>query len=523
MHSSPAVPGRQAAVAPVLWWLCDTLIAALFAAGLALALPAVIAGDGARLALGAALMLLSGPLRARAQVEAASAGLRSAVAWKQQTRQRLWPALLATTVRRSGAVGTDLHLAVDTVEAVEGHRARFLPLRQAAVAAPLLAAGLVALASPVSALILGATLLPFAFGMALAGTAAARAAERQLVALARLSGLFVDRLRALPAIRLAGAERMVCRQIGTATADVARRTLGVLKIALISNAVLEFFAALAVALVAVYCGFSLLGLLPFPAPEHLGAGQAFFALVMAPEFYLPMRRLAAAYHDRQQGEAAMQAIAAVPAAPPPEPVVEQFEGIVAHRLCVSPGAGRTIGPVNFALGARGLLVIEGPTGAGKSSLLHAVAGLLPVASGEIGWAAGAACPIGWAGQRVLLLPGTLEQAIALGRPDAGRDAIMDAAERAGLGAVIATRGLDARLDHRGSGLSGGERRRIGLARALLSARPLLLLDEPTADLDPSTAAAVRAAIRAEAGRRAVLAASHDGALMALADAVVRLP
>jgi ATP-binding cassette subfamily C protein CydD len=83
-------------------------------------------------------------------------------------------------------------------------------------------------------------------------------------------------------------------------------------------------------------------------------------------------------------------------------------------------------------------------------------------------------------------------------------------------------GLDLALDHRGSGLSGGERRRLGLARALLADRPLLLADEPTADLDEAGAAAITELLRAVAAERAVIVATHDPHLIAAVDAEVRL-
>ena len=85
---------------------------------------------------------------------------------------------------------------------------------------------------------------------------------------------------------------------------------------------LEFFAALCVALIAVYAGFHLLGLLPVRVPERLDLFDAFFVLALAPEFYLPMRRLAAAYHDRQAAQTATERLLAFgPAAADAAPAV----------------------------------------------------------------------------------------------------------------------------------------------------------------------------------------------------------
>lgn len=507
------------------WWLADSLVAGIFAAGLAIGIGALVAADWKRTMIAAGCMMLAGVARAAMHIAATDAGSVESIAVRTRIRRRLWPALLRSALARGRPVGEDMHLAIDTVESLEAYHARYRPLRAAAMIAPLLAIALVAFASPISALILFLTLIPFGLGMYLAGTAASAAANRQLVALTRLSGLFVDRVRALGEIRLFGAEERIGRQIGAASADAANRTLSVMRIAFVSSAIIDFFAAISVALVAVYCGFNLLGLLPFPVPEKLDLGSAFFALAMAPEVYLPLRRLAAAYHDRQIGETAIAALdREAPATAPTATTTNRFSGLVVHKLSVRPGGadGPVIGPLSLTLGTTGLHALVGPTGSGKSTMLHAIAGLLPIQDGSIGWVAGSPAAIGWSGQRVLLLPGTLAQAISLGRPDASMVEIEAAARDAGLDALLIARGLGASLDHRGSGLSGGERRRIGLARAILSDRLLLLLDEPTADLDRQTADHIIDTIAKLAQNRAILVATHDERLAGRAARTIRL-
>ncbi|MGQ5700501.1 ATP-binding cassette domain-containing protein [Sandaracinobacteroides sp. A072] len=466
------------------------------------------------MAWGVLLLILSGVARAAAQGLAADAGLGAALAAKDGWRTRLLPGLVASRLTRDRLSGEAVAAAVESVEALEGYHARYRPLRVAAVGGPLLVAALTALASPVAAAILVATLVPFGFGMALAGTAARAAADRQLGAIARLNGLFLDRLRSLDEIRHFGAGDRIARQMATAGDEVATRTLAVLRVAFVSGGLIEFFAAIAVALVAVYCGFSLLGLLPFPAPETMTLGEAFFALAMAAEFYLPLRRLAAAYHDRQTGEAAEAVVGALPQAPPALPAGDRFSGLGVQGLVVRYPDGPEIGPASLALGETGLVALTGPTGSGKSTLLAAIGGLRKADAGRIDWAAGVAPAIAWSGQRPLILAGTLGENIALAAPCAGEADIRAAAIAAGLGPVLESRpgGLAAPIDWRGAGLSGGERRRIGLARALLSGRPLLLLDEPTADLDRETADALIATIGSIARDRAVIVATHDEAL-----------
>ena len=304
--------------------------------------------------------------------------------------------------------------------------------------------------------------------------------------------------------------------------------MDVLGIAFASSAILEFFAALSVALVAVYCGFSLLGLLPFPAPEHLTGLRAFFTLAMAPEFYLAMRRLAAAYHDKQQGDAAMAALnaemAKLPVAVEPIAVPVQIAG---KGVAFAHVGGEMIGPIDWCWSSPGLHAIAGSTGTGKSTLLLGLIGEVPLVAGKITTDGAVFAPgalnaaIGWAGQQVALLPGSLRANLAMGKAE---DAVITAClQSLGLGSMLVRRGgLGMTLDHRGSGLSGGERRRIGLARAMLSGRSILLLDEPTADLDEATAATIRSVLDRLATDHLVIVATHDAALVAMAETVLRI-
>ncbi|MDE8654050.1 ATP-binding cassette domain-containing protein [Novosphingobium album (ex Liu et al. 2023)] len=504
-----------------LFWLLDVAGAALFAWGLALGVGGLVSsGRAGGLALAA---LVAGALcRGSGVVLVHRHAIAAAQAVADGWRARLLRQFLGGRIARPLTAGESATYAIDHVRAIEEHGARFQPARLHAALGPIAVIGLVAPASWVSALILLATFVPFLLGMILAGSAARHASERQLAALSALSGLFVDRIRHLPLIRHFAAEERVSRQVAGATREVAARTVAVLRAAFVSNAVLEFFAAIAVALVAVYCGFSLLGLLPFAPPETLTLAPAFFALAMAPEFYLPMRRLAAAYHEKQMGEAALGAIAAVL---PPEDdaaapaTAARFTGLAVRDLALA-WPGLAIGPLTFAMSESDFVVLTGPTGSGKTSTLAAIAGQIALAGGSVRDAAGgriAPESIAWAAQRCLLLPGTLAHNIAIAAPKAAPEAIADVARRVGLGPMLERRGgLDLAIDHRGSGLSGGERRRIGLARAILSGRPLLLCDEPTADLDAVSAAGIVALLRDLARERCLLVATHDPQVIAAA-------
>ncbi|OYY91106.1 MAG: cysteine ABC transporter permease [Sphingomonas sp. 28-66-16] len=503
-----------------LAWLVDVAGAALFALGIADAISALAAGRalpwGALVAMVAGGLVRAGAVRLVHALAIAGAQTTSAA-----LRQTLLRRLLTAPLPAAPLIGQAAVLAIDHPETIEQYEARFVPARMAATVAPLVVLAIVACASLVAAGILLGTLIPFIIGMILTGSAARIASERQLAALGRLSGLFVDRVRTLPIIRHFGAEDRIARQVEAATRDVAGRTITVLRAAFLSSAVMEFFSALSVALVAVYCGFSLLGLLPFPSPETLTLREAFFALAMAPEFYLPMRRLAAAYHEKQLGEAATAELKPITDTQPPAPPAARYDGVATRGVTIA-WPGRRIGPVDLALGATGLVALTGPTGSGKTSMLAVIAGQIVPSTGSV--TAIAPDDIAWAAQRPLILPGSLRDNLALARPGASDADVLRVAAQVGLTPLLAGRsaGLDLALDHRGSGLSGGERRRIGLARALLSGRPLLLCDEPTADLDAASASSIVALLRGIARDRAVIVATHDARLIDACDAAVQL-
>ncbi|WP_425996836.1 thiol reductant ABC exporter subunit CydD [Caulobacter sp. DWR1-3-2b1] len=513
--------------------LLDGAAATAFAAALACAIDALATGKEFRGWL--VLLVVATVARGVMTKLAGEAGARAAALVKTIARSDTASALAARKPGGGLSSGDATTAVVEGVEALDGHVSRFLPARFAAAATPLALIAVAALASPIAAAILLGALLPFIIAMALAGTAAAAESRAQFTALERLSGLFLDRVRALPVVLAFQAEQRITRDLARSADELANRTIRVLRVAFFSSGALEFFAALSVALVAVYCGFNLLRLLPFPVPEQLDLKRAFFVLALAPEIYLPMRRLAAAYHDRQAAEAATASLIALPR-PEQRPAAPVFTAPPTIRF-----SGVTIrypnadAPVlegfDLEVPAGKIVALLGPSGSGKTSLLNLLLDLAPLTAGavlidgrplaELGALSG---QVAWAGQHPLITPGSIADNIALAHRDATHAQIDAAAERVGLSGALAIRpgGLDAWLDERGSGLSGGERRRMSLARAILKPAPILLMDEPTANLDAGAEADLLAAIRETARGRTTLIATHSEALANLADHVVRL-
>ncbi|MBC9206707.1 thiol reductant ABC exporter subunit CydD [Roseomonas aerophila] len=394
------------------------------------------------------------------------------------------------------------------------------------------------------ALLIAAPLIPIF--MALIGLRARDASDRQMAELGGMNGFLLDRLRGLDTLRAFGAVDATARQLRASAERLRRQTMAVLRIAFLSSAVLELFAALGVAMVATFIGLHLLGQLPFGAwGSNLTLASGLFMLLLAPEFFQPLRDFAAAYHDRAAGEAALAGLARL-LEPPAAPILlgeaapDAAASPIPMRLALAgigfryPGEARDV-VAGFSLDvAPGEHVaLLGPSGAGKSTLLALVAGLLVPHEGAVrldgipldeSSAAAARARMAWLGARPHLFAGSFHANLLLGRRF-GQAELLAALDLASAGDVVARRpgGLKGGIGEGGLGLSGGEARRIALARAALNdAAGLILADEPTAHLDRQSAAAVAEGLLRLAKGRTLLVTTHDPALAARMDRVVRL-
>jgi thiol reductant ABC exporter CydD subunit len=435
-----------------------------------------------------------------------------------------------------GTDGAEIAAAsVQGIEALEGYFARYLPQVVLASVVPFVVLAWVAIVDFETALIMLLTLPLVPVFMVLIGRYTERRTEARWLALRRLSRHFLDVVRGLPTLRAFGRAH---DQLAT-VAEVSERyrvaTMETLRVSFLSGSVLELAATLGVALVAVTAGVRL-------ANGSLQLQAGLTVLVLAPELYLPFRRLGAEYHASADGLAVaerMFALLDAPAsacpggarrAPSPARVPVRLErvsfsypsrpGLVLDRLDLELSPGET-------------MALVGESGAGKSTVAALLLGLLEPTSGRISVGEvelGSCQPeawrrlVGWVPQQPMMFRCTVSENIRLGDPTASDRRVRDAAALAGADEFICAlaNGYQTPIGDGQRPLSPGERRRIGLARAFLRDAPLVILDEPTADLDPFSVAAVSRAVRRLQQGRTMLLIAHRAELVVHADRVVRL-
>jgi ATP-binding cassette subfamily C protein CydCD len=456
---------------------------------------------------------------------------RASAAVKAELRGRLLERATALgpswlSGRRTGELTT---LATRGIDALDDYFARYMPQLGLAVVVPVAVLARVVTEDWLSALIIALTLPLIPVFMILIGWVTQSRMDRQWQLLGRLSGHFLDVVAGLPTLKVFGRAKAQAAAIREITGEYRQATMGTLRIAFLSSFALELLATISVALVAVDIGMRLVA-----GGMDLYAGL--LILVLAPEAYLPLRQVGVHYHAAAEGLAAAEEIFAVLEAAPPiagsrtvpdlrRATIEVDRLVVRHDGRAEPSLEET----SLVLSPGETLALVGPSGGGKTTLLNVLLGFTEPAAGRVlvegtplsefdpgSWRS----QIAWVPQRPYLFAGTIAENVRLARPDA-----TDAQVRAALGdagALDFVRDLGAPLGEGGAGLSAGQRQRIALARAFLADRPLLLLDEPTANLDGETEAAVVAAVRRLAVGRTVLLVVHRPALLAIADRTLQV-
>ncbi|RQH06956.1 thiol reductant ABC exporter subunit CydD [Paraburkholderia dinghuensis] len=429
----------------------------------------------------------------------------------------------------SGALATHL---VQGIEALEGYYARWMPGRALTVMLPLAILVVVFPVDWVSGIVLLVTAPLIPLFMILLGKSAADANRRQWKLLAVLGARFLDSLQGITTLKLFNASRREASVVARLSEAYRSSTMRVLRVAFLSSVVLEFLATLGIAVVAVLVGFHLFyGKIPLL--------RGLFVLLLAPEFYMPLRSLGSQYHERLDAIAAAERIMEIVDLPEPEehgaraplPAAEgytiRFDDVSHDWSSERPALDR----LNLVADAGRITALVGHSGAGKSTVLNLLLGFARATSGEISvngqllndtdlddWRS----RVAWVPQRAHVFAGTVMQNLLIARPDADFDTVRAAASDAGADDFIQSlpNGYDTELGERGVGLSGGQIQRLALARAFLKDAPVLLLDEPTASLDVHTQASIHDSLRRLARGRTVLLIAHRMSTAALADTIV---
>lgn len=406
---------------------------------------------------------------------------------------------------------------------------RFQPARFKASAVPLVILACVFPISWIAALILLFAMPLIPIFMALIGWRAQAASEKQLAATGGLNGFLLDRLRGMATIRSLRAVDATATRLRADADSLQARTMAVLKIAFLSSAVLELFAALGVALVAVYVGFSLLGEIRFGAwASGFDLTSGLFVLLLAPAFFEPLRELSAVWHDRAAGEAATKAIEALSADGLQLPIVSDKSAPQTAAGAIrlenigfrySEGSNAAIDTFNLSIRPGEHVALLGASGSGKSTLLALIAGHAACETGGVTLDGQPASPalqakISWVGQKPHIFAGTVAGNISLGRPGVSMQAVARALDLAKLGRFARSHARGP-LGDGGTGVSGGEALRIAIARAACNAEGCIVLaDEPTAHLDAETARDITESLLALAKGRTLVVATHDPQLAA---------
>lgn len=476
-------------------------------------------------------------LRALTTWGQAVAARRAAVGVKEELRSQLLERALQTGTRSAGPSDGGLAvLATRGLDALDNYYTQFLPALVNCAAIPLLLGARILFADWVSAVVIVLTVPLVPLFMILIGRYTEERVREAQSTLARLSGHMLELAKGLPVLVGLGRASAQRKALEDISEEYRTRTMGTLRTAFLSALALELIATLSVAVVAVFIGVRLVH-------GEMGLEAGLLALILAPDCYLPLRELGTAHHASDEGRAALADTTKVLEAPRPEPLLPAA-GTPARAVAVPPVVavsglrvrypgrdGDAVGPLDLTAPAGRITALDGPSGAGKSTILGVLAGTLGADAGTVleGRVSGyAAADVAWVPQHPVMVADTVlnEVLLYLGgadtAPDDGsREAETEAEARRCLAACAAEH-LAAKHP---AELSPGELRRVAVARGLAriaAGATVLLLDEPTAHLDRTSADAVSAALTGLRGRATVLLVAHDRQTRELADHVVRI-
>lgn len=483
------------------------------------------------LCLGASILVRLIATFSQEQVAQDLAGLA-----KDDLRKRIWSHLMRLGPFTGERHGDVVHLLTDGLENVEAYIARYVPQMLYAMMIPLVMAIAIIDAAPWVAIILFITFPLIPFFMILIGRKAEKMNKEQWERMSFLSGHFLDVLQGIVTLKLFGRSEEQIEVIERLSAEFRDSTLRVLRIAFLSALVLELVSTISTALIAVYMGVALL----YGREEFL---PAFFVLLLAPEFYAPLRQLGAAFHTGMAGQVSLSKIddfLAIPIQEPPsgtkvwsnvDAIKEvQFQNITYEYPQLPGQVGYdqfALKNIDFTLKRGEVTMLVGESGAGKSTIAHLLMRLMAPTGGRIVVDSTDLLDVNsehwrelvtFVPQQPHLFKGTLRENITFNRP------MDEAVVQEALQLVEAQdfinqlpQGLDTIVGEGGVGLSGGQRQRIALARAFLKQAPILVLDEITAHLDVATEQSLAKALKVLMRERIVLLVGHRLQTMRWAD------
>lgn len=489
---------------------------------------------------------------------------------KRHVRLRLYEKLRERGPLFIGGQGSGalLNTLTDGVEALEKYYSQYLPAKRLMSFLPLAVLIFVLPKDWLSGVVMLLTAPLIPIFMMIIGKGTEKKNKQQWRKLARMGNHFLDAVQGMGTLKIFGAAKRESAAIARISEEYRRETMGVLRIAFLSSTVLEFFAAVSIAVIAVLVGFRLMwGTLDF----HTG----FFVLLLAPEFYLPLRKLGSAYHARMEAIGAAEKMAeimdfkaiskeekkaakaaktakatnasksvdaipaqsapAIPAqdiTPAKQPLPPQLFPLALENVAVRYENDRTaLHDVSLQIAEGQHIALIGPSGAGKSTIMALLLGFIAPSAGRVtigkqdlhetdmaAWRA----QISWIPQRPTLFHGNILDNIRMGNPAASDEEIKTLCRDIGIDDFIHAlpQAYNTPIGDQSHGLSGGEAQRIAIARAFLRDAPLLLMDEPTASLDHGTEQLIQSVINRQQGKKTIISIAHRLHTIRKADQIV---
>jgi ATP-binding cassette subfamily C protein CydD len=562
LTDAAAVGTRQFRVSAALV-VVQTIFTVLQWAGVAIVAQGVMLHQAEKSVLGLVVLVGGAALAALSGWAARSAAADGRIAVATGVRRAVLDSVLPQKVRTSDTeAAASAHALVDLADDVADYHSTVVPLRLAAPVSMMLILGATLIVHWPAAilLVLSTALVPI--NMKLAGLFAQDGNDRYLAATQRLSAVILDSFRGLHTLKNLRSVGRRGREIDLASRALNTANMTVLKRAFLSGLIMDVVVTFSIASNATYIGLALLRYVTVPGVAQISLFSGLFVLLLCPMYFMPLRTVAAAFHDRERAEAAARAILALGVSRPSAVAARARSAASAAALANSALAdvvlAGSVAPVTAAAGSvsaasRGTdapiavrldrlryqppgsdvdlldipalsatagvwTAVTGVSGAGKTTLLALIAGLRMPSSGAISWQrspAHSGPPVvggaAWIGQRTVIIEDTIAENVRLGRGDASASEIAAAIRAAGLDSVVGrlADGAETVIGDNGWGLSTGEARRVSIARAILSGARLWIMDEPTAHLDPETEAEVLDAVELAASGCTVIVATHS--------------